>query len=332
MLSNDAIRLNQAFVKKASDDINNLSDQTTLMVRTRIRELSVFRKVLPPQYVTRPQLQVDLNTDTLYDVVWLEPSSTAVITTFAGNSPAMQITGSKVPVWLFNVQTPEFQKREEEIMTYPFPIYKIIEDNSIKDMEEKEDFNFMTLCLTAVAGTSKALTYTPPFTKMALAALVAVLDLSMYSGDVANIVMHKYTFDQFLLGSLSSAEAGYSIVSEVFVNGYKAQTIFGHNFFVTKKSNIVPPGVVLAFASPQWLGKWDLFGDAKFWMFNEKGLLRWNIRETLGMVIANINNVAIAMTQTSISLTSTGLTSSVLGLPPYSENPIITSTYGLTIS
>jgi hypothetical protein len=273
MLSNDAIRLNQAFVKKASDDVNNLSEQTTLMIRTRIRELSVFRKVLPPQYVTRPQLQNDLNTDTLYDVVWLEPSSTAVITTFAGNSPAMQITGSKVPLWLFNIQTPEFQKREEEILSYPFPIYKVIEDNSIKDMEEKEDFNFMTLSLVALNTSGKIIVYTPPFTKMTLAAMVALLDLSMYSGSTATIVMHKYTFDQFLLGSTSAQEAGFSLVQEIFVNGYKAQTIFGFNFFVTRKSNIVPPGVVLAFAEPQWLGKWDLFGDAKFWMFNEKGLL-----------------------------------------------------------
>lgn len=332
MLANDAMRLNQAFVKKASDDINNLMDQTTLMVRTRVRELSVFRKVLPPQYVTRPQLQVDLNTDTLYDVIWLEPSSTAVVTTFGGNSPAMQVTGTKVPLWLFNIQTPEFQKREEEILTYPFPIYKIIEDNSIKDIEEKEDIQFMNTVLTAVNATNKVLTYTPPFTKMALAALVAMLDLSMYAGDVANIVMHKYTFDQFILGSVSSQEAGFSLAGEIFVNGYKATTLFGHNFFVTKKSNVVPPGVVLAFTTPQWLGKWDLFGDAKFWMFNEKGLLRWNIRETLGFAIVNQNNVALAMTQSSLSLTSTGATSSVLGLAPYNENPVATAVYGLTVS
>jgi len=332
MLSNDAMRINQAFVKKASDDINNLSDQTTLMVRTRLRELSVFRKVLPPQYVTRPQLQVDLNTDTLYDVIWLEPSSTAVITTFGGVAPAMQITGTKVPLWLFNINTPEFQKQEEEILTYPFPIYKVIEDNSIKDMEEKEDFNFMTLSLTALNATGKIITYTPPFTKGTLAALVALLDLSMYAGGTANIVMHKYTFDQFILGSTSAQEAGFSLVQEIFVNGFKAQTLFGHNFFVTRKSNIVPPGVVLAFSSPQWLGKWDLFGDAKFWMFNEKGLLRWNIRETMGQVIANVNNIAMAMPYATLSLSTVGISGTTMGLPPYPENPVITNVYGLTVS
>jgi hypothetical protein len=52
----------------------------------------------------------------------------------------------------------------------------------------------------------------------------------------------------------------------------------------------------------------------------------------MGQVIANVNNIAMAMPYSTLSITSTGISGTQLGLPPYSENPVISSTYGLTIS
>lgn len=50
-----------------------------------------------------------------------------------------QITLGRIPIYFFKVGSEVFSKHDQELKAYRFPITKIIEDNSIKEMVNEID-------------------------------------------------------------------------------------------------------------------------------------------------------------------------------------------------
>jgi len=269
---------------------------TDRLVRVRLRERSVFRRIIPPQYVDATMLQRFTNSDLLAAVVDIDPlqSNTAVIATFGGMTGSYQVQGKRAFVPLIRVSSPEFEKTEDEILAYSYSVTKFIEDSAVKDLEEKEDVQGMRLTLTALQiGANTPVTYTGNPTKQVLASLVAQLDANMRTGDVATLLMHKATFTD-LFGQATINDLGLQLTQDVFIQGYKYPTLLGYNYLVTKKSTIIRRGDIFAFASREWLGRFFMLSDARFEIRTMRGVIYWSTWENIGMAIVNPNSVAIA--------------------------------------
>ncbi|MEM5810450.1 MAG: hypothetical protein QXP66_00945 [Candidatus Aenigmatarchaeota archaeon] len=270
---------------------------TDNIVRTRLRERSVFRRIIPPKYVDVSMLQRFTDSDLLAAVVDIEPlqSNQAIIATFGGLTGSVQVNGKRVFVPLIKVASVEFEKPEEELLAYSYSVTKLIEDNTIKDIEEKEDVQGMKLSLAAInaVGPAAQLTYSAPLTKQVLQSLVSVIDKNMHTGDVATLLMHKSTFDE-LFGASTANDLGLNLAQDVFISGYKHPTLLGYNYLVTKKSTIIKHGHVFAFSTEQYLGRFYLLSDAKFEIRTQRGIIYWSIWENIGMAIVNPNSVAVA--------------------------------------
>jgi len=223
-------------------------------IRDKLREVSFVRKILPPEQVTRTDCQRSTNHDTLVKIIDIEPQSRAMAITFRGQPTARFIRGERAEVAFFTISSEVFQKTEQELLAYEMPITKIIEENSVKDIQEIEDREFVlhieaavqALQVEANGGSAAALTAlllqggTPPaefsvrkgeLARAAAADTATVLPLQrkdiaelfkLLDGNrlrAERVLMTELDFDDIL--SWTVEDNGDRIQSETTVDGYK---------------------------------------------------------------------------------------------------------------
>lgn len=146
---------NQMFASAidSTEGREKLSQYGGTYIRDRLREVSFARKILPPEMVTRSDLQRSVNHDTMVKIVDIEPKSRAMAISFRGQPTANFIRGAKYEIPFFTISSEKFEKTEQELLAYEMPITKVIEDNSVKDIQEIEDRQFLLYIESAVNAT-----------------------------------------------------------------------------------------------------------------------------------------------------------------------------------
>ena len=137
--------LNELFVGKLDTEAGKekLAALGGDYIRDRLREESFARKVLPPKTVTRADLQVSVNHDTLVKIVEVEPQSRAMSMSFRGQPEARYYTGPRFEVPFHTVGSLRYEQTEQELMAYTMPITEIIRRNIVNDIQEIEDTVFL---------------------------------------------------------------------------------------------------------------------------------------------------------------------------------------------
>ena len=138
--------LNELFVSKLDTEAGKekIAALGGDFIKDRLREESFARKVLPPKTVSRSDLQVSVNHDTLVKVVEVEPQSRAMSMSFRGQPTVRYYTGPRFEVPFHTVGSERFEQTEQELMAYVMPITEIIKRNIVSDIQEIEDRVFLT--------------------------------------------------------------------------------------------------------------------------------------------------------------------------------------------
>ena len=146
-----ASEVNSGFLEQIETQGSTKTAAETLnFIRDRIREASFTDLVVPNQRVVRGDLQRSTEHDTLVKIVDIEPGSRAMPMTFRGQPDAEYISGKRYAISFFTISSLKFEIVEQELMAYEMPITKIIEENSLKDMVEVKDREFILHVETAV--------------------------------------------------------------------------------------------------------------------------------------------------------------------------------------
>ena len=292
-------------------------------VRDRLREVSFARKVTPPEQVTRADCQVSVNHDTLVKIVEIEPESRAMSITFRGQPRARFIRGERTEAAFFTISSEIFQKTEQELLAYQMPITKIIEENSVKDIQEIEDREWLIHIEAAVqalqteanGGTATALNATG-------IAAATVVQFSIVKGELASaaltntaevlpvqrpdfiklfklldrnrlrserVLMTEPDWDDLLGWTVE--DFGDRIQSETAVDGYKYNTILGRAYIRTIKTDILRTGNIYCFTKPEFFGKFYVLNNTKFYIDKIANLITWQAWEDIAMIVANIASV-----------------------------------------
>ena len=112
-------------------------------IRDRLREESFARQILPPKSVSRADLQVSVNHDTLVKIVEVEPGSKAMTMSFRGQPDVNYYSAPRFEVPFHTIGSERYEKTEQELMAYTMPITEIIRRNVVKDIQELEDYVFL---------------------------------------------------------------------------------------------------------------------------------------------------------------------------------------------
>lgn len=315
--------LNDLFTTKlgSAEGKEKIAEYGGAYIRDRLREVSFARKILPPEQVTRADCQRSVNHDTLVKIVDVEPRSRAMSITFRGQPTARFIRGPKAEIAFFTIASEIFQKTEQELLAYEMPITKIIEENSVKDIQEVEDREFIihveaavqALQVEANGGAATALNasglqgVTPPVefsvAKGELARTAGANDATvrpvqrpdivrlfkMLDGNrlrAERLLMTEVDWDDLLQWTVE--DFGDRLQSETAVDGYKYNTLMGRPYVRTIKTDILRPGNVYCFTKPEFFGKFYVLNATKFYIDKIANLITFQAWEDIGMGLINI--------------------------------------------
>jgi len=243
-------------------------------VRLRLREKAVNRGVLPPETVTKEDCQRSTDHDLLTKIVDIEPNSQATALNFRGSPNLSYIQGRRYEIPFFKISSERFEADEGELMASDFPITKVIEDQTVRDMDRIEDVNFFDACLQTTTQTNLISTAAGPITRAFLSTCFNTMEDALELA-TDTVVMHKSDWNDY--NTLPATDIGDALASEVVVNGYKYNQIAGHKLIVTIKNVASPNGQLVGpdnagisnlwfFAAPQYLGNSYLLGDVRFYI------------------------------------------------------------------
>ncbi len=288
----DASTFNNLFISKldTSDGLEKAAQAGGAFVRERLREVSFTRGIIPPEYVTKADCQISVNHDTLVKICSIEPQSNAAVVNFRGKAYERYIEGDRYEVPFFKVESEKFKKNEAELLAYDYPVTKVIEENSVKDIQKAEDGKFIEFTDAVIAANGKDITPAAagPATSENLVKLFKALDTDELA--VGTILMHKADWDDFM--TQEGAIIGSPLASEILVNGYKYNTILGHKLVVTIKSSIVTPGDIYIFTDPKYLGNFYILNDTKFYIEKRADMVSWQTWEYVAMGYGNLRACA----------------------------------------
>ena len=292
-------------------------------IRDKLREASFTEKVLPPENVDRSQCQVSPNHDSLVKIEYLEPKSRAMTVTFRGMPRANFIRGEKVEVPFITIMSDMFQKPEQEFLAYAYPIGKVIEQNAVRDIGEIQDREFtihieaavQALQTEANGGAVTALTATTvqagsvvefsaakgelarvatadngvvrPIQRPDLVRLMKLLDGNRLESDL--ILLTSVDWDDILQWTVE--DQGDKVQSETVVQGWKYNLLLGKRYVRTIKTDILRPGNVYCFTSPDFLGRFYVLNNVKFYIDKVINLVKFVAWKDIGMSIINIASV-----------------------------------------
>ncbi len=286
-IATNASTINSLFAEALNDpsEITKLAEAGGAFIRQKLRELSFMRKVLPPVMVTKQDTQRSTLHDGLTKVVDIEPDSKALPITWRGEPDARYVTGPRYEIGFFTISSELFEKSEQELLAYESPITKIIEENSVKDIQEVEDRIFLQHVDAAItiSGNSASVSDTR-VTRNALSQLVKIIVADRLKVDL--ILMTQEDFADVL--AFEATDVGDRVASEITVDGYKYNTLLGYKLVTTIKNDIVLPKNIYAFAAPQFLGNFFILNQTKFWIDKEANIIRWRSWEDIAVGIANV--------------------------------------------
>ena len=300
----NAETINELFVQKlgTKDGLDKVAMQGSAFIRQKLREVSFARKIINPVYVTQADCQRSVNHDGLVKIVDIEPDSNAAIINFRGKPSTSYVAGERFEIPFFGVSSDDFQKTEEELLAYEMPLTEVIEKNSVKDIQAVEDGAFMATIQGLLDATSTddaagdavgtagsqhiagGLDGTDgSINKSAFTDLFNILDGNQLKADT--LLMGSSMYNRLLLWPASNAGDSYG--TEVTINGYTYSTLFGRKLIVSNKSDLIADKQMYAFAAQEYLGKFFILNDTKFWVKKDKNIITWAAYETIGMGIGN---------------------------------------------
>jgi hypothetical protein len=318
--------LNDMFSSKlnTSEGKEKLAEVGSVYIRDRLREVCFVDKIQPPEPVTRTDCQRSVNHDTLVKIVDIEPQSRAMTITFRGQPTARFIRAPRVEVPFFTISSEKFEKTEQELLAYEMPITKIIEDNSVKDLQEVKDrtwllfveaavqamqlqangnvataMNVTTLAAAGVvisrvtkgqgaiaAGANDFIVH--PILRPDLVNLFKLIDGNRLRAE--RFLMTEPDYDDILSWTLQ--DMGDKMQSETMVDGYKYNLLLGRKLIRTVKTDILRIGNVYAFTAPEFLGKNYVLNNTKFYIDKIANMITWQSWMDVAVNVSNIASIA----------------------------------------
>lgn len=278
--------INANFIKKIEDGrIKEAQTEGSSFIRSKLRQTSFAREILPPIVLADDEIDRDLNTDLPRKIVEKEPDSTATFVTFKGTGDRTWFSGPRYAVYFGKVESQRFTKSKFELMTYQNDIRKILTDNSVKDMADIEDGKFYeTIEAVITANPSQSLAQTAP---LASASVVAAMQAHIARKiPIGKMLMTKELYYDVL--NLAATSVGDPIASRHYDDGVEEEEkLWGVPVVTTIKNDIVPNNVFWIFGPENYLGNFFLLQDATLFIKQEADIIEFWSYSAPGIGIGN---------------------------------------------
>lgn len=281
--------LNQSFLDKIDQGMTKeASVAMSAFVRQKLREDGFTRKILPPIAVTAAELDRQLTEEPTI-IVEKEPDSVAATLPFLGRSPIRYWTTPRYPVTFEKIASETFKKSKFELATYRTDIRTVLQENSVKDMQEQEDVGFYNSVVSMATTAGNVHTMAGGFTKANLLAGIKYMLVNRLP--VGCILMTQSMYNDLL--SFPATDVGSPAASELFRGQGQLDNFFGYKIITTNKANILPTNRAIVFAPPQYTGAMYTLQDATCFLKAEADMIEFSLYSAVGVGIGNINSAVV---------------------------------------
>lgn len=299
-------------------------------IKDRLRESSFTDMIIPNERVVRGDLQRSTEHDTMVKIIDIEPGSRAMAINFRGQPTAQYIQGKRYAISFYTISSLKFEIVEQELMAYEMPITRIIEENSLKDMVEIKDREFLnhvdaaidamqyegtnsynysvntyandsiskikgSLAMqdTADSWVAKAI-QRPDIVKLKKLLKRHIVDASgntIRAGRLKPALLLMTESDADDFDSWTLEDYGDRLQSETALDGYTYNKVLGLRVIRTIKNDILREGNVYCFTAPEFFGRNYTLNDVKFYIDKVANRIFWQAWMDIGMGIGNIASV-----------------------------------------
>jgi hypothetical protein len=281
--------------KKAVDAVNNFT-------RTKMREDSFHRKLVPPTQITNDELDRQVDTDKPVKVIDKEADSPAAISLPFANLPInIYIKAPRYRVLFDRIVTPRFTKDVDELRTYVMDIRQVLSDNAIKDMLAEEDSKFLAAVNTAlgakdsthpIAGTALYQGISGGITRDSVVDALKIMNRTPFRIESHTCLTNFVTWKEFM--KWGRDEVGGDLSQDIVKNGMAEEDLLSKTWVVTIKRDLVPDDTVYMFADPKFIGKSFLLEDTTMFIKREAFMIEFFAYETTGGAIGHVGGLARA--------------------------------------
>lgn len=289
--------------------IKEAQDMATNFTRIRIRESSVFEKVMPSVKISDDELTPQLDTDKNVKLVEREPNSPGACTIPLGTQPVQYyFRGDRYPVFFDRIVTPKFTKDVSELRTYGMDIRQVLSDNAILDMDWEFDRKMLAAVDSVVGAEGSIVPETGivqnrkivdalGITRNSLFELTKILPETFAHLMGVSLLVNNITIAD--VAKFGRDEAGGDLSEAMFVEGFQQKRLLGINWIVTNKTDLVPNSTFYIFASPEFIGKSFVLEDVTLYLDKRAYNLEFFAYCERGATIGNVASVAKARIATS---------------------------------
>lgn len=351
--------VNSGFIERLETEGSTKTAAASLnYIKDRLRESSFADMIVPNERVVRGDLQRSTQHDTLVKIVDIEPGSRAMAVNFRGQPTAEYVSGKRYAIGFFTISSLKFEIVEQELMAYEMPVTRIIEENSLKDMVEVKDREFLNhveSCIDAMQSEGSVTTFntsnwaaTQQFSKIkgSLALQQTTDNFNVQAIQRTDIVELKKLLKRQVLdtsgnvvrqGRLRPAlmlmtesdaddfdqwtheDYGDRLQSETALDGYTYNKVLGLRIVRTIKNDILREGNVYVFTAPEFFGRNYTLNDVKFYIDKIANRIFWQAWMDVGMGFGNIASV-VKLELYSGSVSGTPDTGYAAAMPTDEEN------------
>lgn len=320
--------LNSGFLERLNTEgPEKTAAATQLYIKDRLRESCFADMIIPNQKVVRGDLQRSTEHDTLVKIVDIEPGSRAMSVNFRGQPTAQYVNGKRFAIGFYTITSLKFEIVEQELMAYEMPITRIIEENSLKDMVEVKDRDFINhieACVNAMQaegnGGSSAFYVGTGVTISKVKGILATqnsggqTDYTVYPIQRQDLVALKRLLKQQIVvggetiraGRLRPAlmlmtesdadnfdlwtheDYGDRLQSETALEGFTYNKVLGLRIIRTIKNDILREGNIYVFTAAEFFGRNYTLNEVKFYIDKVANRIFWQAWMDIGMGFGNI--------------------------------------------
>jgi hypothetical protein len=284
--------VNQAFLDKLDQGMEKEAGiAMSAFVRRKLREDGFMRKILPMQAITAAELDRQLTEEPTI-ICEKEPDSVAATLPFLGRSAIRYWNTPRYPVTFQKIASQDFRKSKFELATYRTDIRTVLQENSIKDMQEQEDLGFYNNIVAMATQNSNVHSITG-FTKANyLAGIKKMIEKRL---PVGCVLMSQSLYTDLL--AFPSTEIGSPAASSLFMGQGTLESPFGYKIITTNKTptggGFFPTNRMIIFTSPQFLGQSYALQDATVFVKAEMDMIQFVAYESIGAGIGNVNGAIV---------------------------------------
>lgn len=285
--------LNQSFLDKIDQGMTKEAGVAmSAFVRQKLREDGFTRKILPFQSITAAELDRQLTEEPTV-ICEKEPDSVAATLPFLSRTNIRYWTTPRYPVTFQKIASEDFRKSKFELATYRTDIRTVLQENSVKDIQEQEDLGFYNNIVSVATAQSNVFSIAGFSKTNYLAGIKKLIEKRL---PVGCVLMSQSLYNDML--AFPSTDIGSPAASSLYMGETSLQAPFGYKVITTNKSTssnggFFPTNRMIVFTAPQFLGQAYSLQDATVFLKVEADMIEFHSYEAVGIGLGNVQGAVV---------------------------------------